>query len=161
MMKKYLLVLFLAAVIYSCGSNSQENSSSASNAPSPTADQTKSAQPAADNDKGVGKFTHVELGAALDAKMAGNGKAIYELKCSACHKLTGEKLVGPGWLGVTERRKPEWILNFVTNTDEMLNKDAKAQSMLEICMVRMPNQNLSDQDARNILEFMRQNDGVK
>lgn len=161
MMKKYLLVLFLAAVIYSCGSNSQENSSSASNAPSSTADQTKSTQPAADNEKGVGKFTHVELGATLDAKMAGNGKAVYELKCSACHKLTGEKLVGPGWLGVTERRKPEWILNFVTNTDEMLNKDAKAQSMLEICMVRMPNQNLSDQDARNILEFMRQNDGVK
>jgi hypothetical protein len=32
---------------------------------------------------------------------------------------------------------------------------------LEICMVRMPNQNLSDEDTRAILEFMRQNDGVK
>jgi len=27
--------------------------------------------------------------------------------------------------------------------------------------VRMPNQNLNDDDARNILEFMRKNDGVK
>jgi hypothetical protein len=27
--------------------------------------------------------------------------------------------------------------------------------------VRMPNQNLSDTDAREILEFMRKNDGVK
>jgi hypothetical protein len=43
----------------------------------------------------------------------------------------------------------------------MIDKDPKAQAMLEICMVRMPNQNLSDDDARNILEFMRKNDGVK
>lgn len=159
-MKKYVLIAFLAAAIYSCGSNSQEKSTPASNATSSSADEAKSSTTGND-EKGVGKFTHVELGATLDTKMAGNGKSVYELKCSACHKLTGEKLVGPGWLGVTGRRKPEWILNFVTNTDEMLNKDAKAQSMLEICMVRMPNQNLSDQDARNILEFMRQNDGVK
>jgi hypothetical protein len=27
--------------------------------------------------------------------------------------------------------------------------------------VRMPNQNLSDDDARNVYEFMRKNDGVK
>jgi hypothetical protein len=43
----------------------------------------------------------------------------------------------------------------------MIDKDPKAQAMLEICMVRMPNQNLSDDDARSILEFMRKNDGVK
>lgn len=160
-MKKYLIVLSFAAVIYSCGSNSQGNSSPAPSPSSSSTDQSKASSSAADDEKGIGKFTHVELGAALDTKMAGSGKSIYELKCSACHKLTGEKLVGPGWLGVTGRRKPEWILNFVTNTDEMLNKDAKAQSMLEVCMVRMPNQNLSDEDARHILEFMRQNDGVK
>jgi len=27
--------------------------------------------------------------------------------------------------------------------------------------VRMPNQNLTDDDARNVYEFMRKNDGVK
>jgi hypothetical protein len=70
-------------------------------------------------------------------------------------------LVGPGWKGVTQRHKPEWILNFVTNTDDMLDKDPKAQAMLEICMVRMPNQNLTDDQAREVLEFMRKNDGVK
>ncbi len=93
--------------------------------------------------------------------MADGGKTIYDMKCAGCHKLTGEKLVGPGWKNVTERRKPEWIMNFVTNTEEMLNKDTSAQAMLEICMVKMPNQNLSDEDARKVLEFMRENDGVK
>jgi hypothetical protein len=71
------------------------------------------------------------------------------------------KLVGPGWKGVTARHTPEWIMNFATNPDAMLAKDPKAQAMLEICLVRMPNQNLTDEDARNIYEFMRKNDGVK
>jgi hypothetical protein len=33
--------------------------------------------------------------------------------------------------------------------------------MLELCLVRMPNQSLTDDDARAILEFMRKNDGLK
>jgi hypothetical protein len=52
-------------------------------------------------------------------------------------------------------------MNFVTNVDEMLNKDPKAQAQLEVCLVRMPNQNLTDDDARAAYEFMRKNDGVK
>jgi cytochrome c551/c552 len=93
--------------------------------------------------------------------MATAGESIAKTKCLSCHKITDEKLVGPGWKDVTKRRKPEWIMNFITNTDEMLSKDAEAQKSLEICLVRMPNQNLSDEDARKVLEFMRQNDGVK
>ncbi len=90
--------------------------------------------------------------------MVDAGQKIYDLKCSSCHHLDNTKLVGPGWKGVTQRRKPEWIMNFVTNTDENLDKNATAQTLLEECMVRMPNQNLSDDDARHILEFMRNND---
>jgi cytochrome c551/c552 len=111
--------------------------------------------------KGIGKFKNVEIAATLDAAMAKKGNDIFDLKCSACHRLTKEKLVGPGWSGVTTRRAPEWIMNFATNTDEMITKDPAAQAMLEECMVRMPNQSLSDDDARHVLEFMRKNDGVK
>jgi mono/diheme cytochrome c family protein len=91
--------------------------------------------------------------------MIAEGKSIYDVKCSSCHKTTGEKLVGPGWKGVTDRRTPEWIMNFVTNTDEMIEKDTAAQNMLEVCLVKMPNQNLAEADARAVLEFMRKNDG--
>lgn len=93
--------------------------------------------------------------------MAAEGKKVYEVKCAACHKLTNEKLVGPGWTGVTKRFSPEWLMNFITNPDAMIDKDPELQAQLEICLVRMPNQNLSDEEARNVLEFMRQNDGVK
>ncbi len=91
--------------------------------------------------------------------MVDKGEQVYKAKCLACHKLTAEKLVGPGWQGVTDRRRPEWILNFLTNTDMMLDKDLVAQQLLVVCVARMPNQNLTNSDARNVLEFMRKNDG--
>ena len=43
----------------------------------------------------------------------------------------------------------------------MLEKDPEAQKLLEQCLVRMPNQNLSIDQARQVLEFMRSNDGEK
>ena len=97
----------------------------------------------------------------LNADWVSAGKHTYELKCQSCHRLTEEKLVGPGWKDVTKRRKPVWIMNMITNVDMMLESDAEAQKLLEQCMVRMPNQNLSKDDARQVLEFMRSNDGEK
>ena len=111
------------------------------------------------NSKGIGRFKDVPLTHPLDAGMIDKGKALYDAKCSACHKLTPEKLVGPGWKGVTDRRTPEWVMNFITNTEVMLDKDLAAQAEVVTCLVRMPNQDLTDDQARQILEFMRQNDG--
>jgi len=91
----------------------------------------------------------------IDTKMADAGKGIYELKCQACHSLSANRVVGPGWKGVTERRKPEWIMNMMLNPDAMLDSDPEAQKQLEECLVRMPNQSLSKDDGRHVLEFMR------
>ncbi|MCX6312984.1 MAG: cytochrome c [Bacteroidetes bacterium] len=117
--------------------------------------------PKSDDKAGVGKFKNVEIADQIDEGMVATGQKVFDVKCMACHKLTDEKLVGPGWKGVTSRRTPEWILNFATNTEEMLNKDATAMSLLEICLVKMPNQNLADEEARGVLEFMRKNDVAK
>jgi hypothetical protein len=43
----------------------------------------------------------------------------------------------------------------------MIDKDPELQAQLELCLVRMPNQSLTDKEARDVLEFMRKNDGVK
>ena len=107
------------------------------------------------------KASDITLGIPLDQAMVSTGKATYELKCQSCHRLTEEKLVGPGWKGVTQRRQPVWILNMITNVEMMLETDPEAQKLLELCLVRMPNQNLAVEDARKVLEFMRSNDGVK
>jgi cytochrome c551/c552 len=161
-MKKLLVLSVLAAslFIYACGG---DEASSDNDSTTEESSGTTSGQPATDYDtaRGQGKFKDVQISASLDAAMAAEGEKVYNVKCGSCHRLTEERLVGPGWKGVTQRNKPEWIMNFVTNTDEMLAKDPKAQSQLEICLVRMPNQNVSDEAARQLYEFMRQNDGVK
>ncbi len=159
-MKKLLILSAAIALIYACSGNTEKKETTEN--PNAVGDLFKedSASKALDA-KGIGKFTNVDISPNLDAKMAAVGNGVYDLKCSSCHKLTEERLVGPGWKDVTVRRKPEWIMNFATNTDEMIDKDPQAQAMLEICMVRMPNQSLSDDDARAVLEFMRKNDGVK
>lgn len=155
------LALFFAA----CGGSGEKDTATTTEPASDSSGEkipnVGGTNPSYDPNRGEGKFHDVKLGDKLDATLATKGEKIAELKCQSCHKMTDEKLVGPGWKGVTSRHKPEWIMNFVTNTDEMITKDPKAQAMLEICMVRMPNQNLSDDDARNVLEFMRKNDGVK
>jgi cytochrome c551/c552 len=157
-MKKLVLIASIAMFLVSCGGG---GSSKAPGATESAADKKDNANPSYDPNRGEGKFTKVDIAANLDATKAAGGEKVFNVKCSSCHKLTDEKLVGPGWKGVTSRHTAEWIMNFATNTDEMLNKDPKAQALLEICLVRMPNQNLSDDDARNIYEFMRKNDGVK
>ncbi|MFN0200033.1 MAG: c-type cytochrome [Bacteroidia bacterium] len=103
----------------------------------------------------------IKLSNPLDANMIASGKKVYDLKCQSCHKLTDEKLVGPGWKGVTKKREPVWIINMIVNVDMMLEKDAEAQKLLELCLVRMPNQSVTNEEARGLLEFMRQNDGEK
>lgn len=155
-MKKLTIVAGLALLVYACAESTSKNSG-----PSEGPAKESTAAPAYDTAKGAGKFTKVDIPASLDAKMAEAGKKVYDLKCAACHKLSDEKLVGPGWKGVTARHTPEWIMNFSTNPDEMLQKDPKAQAMLEICLVKMPNQNLTDDEARQVYEFMRKNDGIK
>jgi mono/diheme cytochrome c family protein len=105
------------------------------------------------------RIEKVEVTNPLNQEWVGKGKAIYDMKCLACHKLDDQRLVGPGWAGVTKRREPVWIMNMVTNVDMMLETDEEAQKLLEQCLVRMPNQNVTTDEARQVLEFMRSNDG--
>ena len=128
----------------------------------PSSSQPSSAPPAAPSPpaspKGIGEVKNVTLTDPFEESMLVSGKAIYDMKCSACHKLTDQKVVGPGWAGVTNRRRPEWVMNMVTNVDVMLDEDPVAQKLLEECLTRMPNQRVSIGDARALLEFMRKND---
>jgi cytochrome c2 len=160
MNKKYLYLLVSGCVTIASGCNQ--------NKPTPETTTTTTTTPAKTdtvvmsmgmNSKGIGRFSDVKLTHPLDDGMVAKGQAIAESKCAACHKMTDEKLVGPGWKGVTDRRAPEWIMNFITNTQVMLDKDLVAQSEVVTCIVRMPNQDLTDEQARQVLEFMRKNDG--
>lgn len=157
-MKRTLIIVALTGLV-ACGGT--ETPSDSSTSTSDAQESGESGNPSYDPNRGEGKFTTVEVGATLDAAMAQNGENISNVKCASCHKMTEERLVGPGWQGVTQRHQLPWLMNFITNPEPMIDKDPKLQAQLEICLVRMPNQNLSDQEAREIVEFMRKNDGVQ
>lgn len=162
-MKQLMYTAAIAGLfcLTSCGGNTTSSSDATSPDASTNTSAATSTNPSDyDPKRGEGKFNaeNVAIGEAIDDAMAKKGEEVQGVKCASCHKVTGEKLVGPGWKGVTQRRTPFWIMNFITNPDPMIDKDPEVQSQLEICLVRMPNQNLNDDEARAILEFMRKND---
>jgi cytochrome c2 len=150
-----IAILLCAVLLNACadGKKANEQTNTAAN---------NSAAANQDDGKGVGpaQFVNIELG-PVNADMVAKGQTVYDIKCSACHSLGEDRKVGPGWKNVTTRHKPEWIMNMMINPDAMLDKDAKAKEQLEVCLVRMPNQNLTFADGRNVLEFMRKHDGAK
>lgn len=107
-------------------------------------------------DKGVGPVADMPL-EALNTSLADKGKAVFEQKCTACHKID-TKYVGPALKDVTKRRTPEWIMNMVLNPEEMTKKDPIAKELFETLLVQMTFQNVSKDETREILEYFRQND---
>ncbi len=155
-MKKSLILSIgiLGIFMTSCGGGGTSESSATTE--TVTANETPAASPS-----GIGEIKSVDLGTGIDAKLAEAGLAIVDMKCTACHQLNDKRLVGPGFQGVTNRRRPEWIMNMITNVDVMLDQDPTAQKLLEECLTRMPNQNITQADARGVLEYLRQNDETK
>lgn len=152
-----LTLLFVTAIlITSCGNSDQKTDSQES-----TSTTTSSTGQTGEVHGSEVKSGEITLSNPLNKDWVSAGKSTYELKCQSCHKLTADRLVGPGWKDVTKKRKPEWIMNMITNVDMMLATDPEAQKLLEQCLVRMPNQNLTKDQAREVLEFMRENDGEK
>jgi mono/diheme cytochrome c family protein len=151
--------VFFAFLLWSCAPDKPKNKEEF---PEQPANNKSAVEDVISNPtKGLGAVKTVTLKSPLELDRVNRGLAIYEMKCSACHKLTDQRIVGPGWKDVTKRRQPEWIMNMITNVDMMLEKDPEAQKLLELCLMRMPNQNMSIGDARDVLEYMRQNDGQK
>ncbi len=88
---------------------------------------------------------------------AKSGKEIFTTLCAACHTVGGGKRVGPDLLGVTERRKADWLVKFVKSSQSMVNAgDPVAKALLEEFKVPMPDQNLSDTEIKAVLEYTKQ-----
>lgn len=152
---KYVIALFvLPLFMASCGGGGGET-----NQTPPPAKQTAKAAPADPmkdwkNNKGIGPVTSVTLG-EIDPAMAEEGKAIFEEMCSACHKVD-KKFIGPSPKGLLDRRTPEWAMNMILNPEEMIQKDPIAKQLLvEANGAPMANQNLTEEQARKVLEYFR------
>jgi cytochrome c5 len=110
--------------------------------------------------KVYGKIQHVDVPETIDASMAGAGKEIFETKCNACHKYD-ERYVGPALGKVTHRRTPEYVMNMILDTETMIENDDTVKCLMQEYLMRMPNQDVNEKDARNVLEHLRDYAGKK
>ena len=147
-----LLAFLLLFGVIGCSSDKSEPAA-ASDAPKPKSMLAEEPDPMAN--KGLGPVTSVEMSAAVDQAMADKGKAVYEKMCMACHKPT-EKFIGPAPKGILDRRSPEWVMNMILNPEQMVKEDPIAKKLLtEFNGSPMANQHLTQDEARQVLEYFR------
>ena len=108
--------------------------------------------PTLDN-KGIGPIKEVKLGAIDDALVA-KGKEVFKANCTACHKIK-KRYIGPPMKDVIKRRSPEWIMNMILNSTEMLEKDPVAKALITEYNAPMAQQQIAEKDVRAILEYLR------
>ena len=147
---KLITILTLGVLMSSCGGEKAKKE-----ADSPVAEEVKKEITKVDpmTDKGVGKIKSVTLG-EIDPALVAEGEIIYKAKCTACHKIS-KRFVGPGLKGITERRTPEWIMNMILDPELMVMENEIARQLLIEYSAPMANQNLTEDEARKILEYFR------
>ncbi|WP_121966463.1 cytochrome c [Myroides sp. N17-2] len=106
------------------------------------------------DNKGFGPVKELKLG-DIDKALADKGQEIYKNMCTACHK-PDKKFIGPAPKGILDRRSPEWVMNMILNPEVMIEKDPLAKDLLkEFNGAPMANQNLTEEEARAVLEYFR------
>lgn len=103
---------------------------------------------------GIGPITEVVVLGAPDHALAEQGEKLFTQKCSACHKM-GEKYVGPPLGGIVDRLGPTFVMNMALNPEGMYTRHPDVKKLLGEYMTQMPNQQLTQPDARAIVEYLR------
>lgn len=121
----------------------------------PTQSTTKPSETIDLTNKGVGPIKSITLASEIDQAMATHGKDVYDKMCLACHRI-GKKFIGPPPNGILERRTPEWVMNMILDPEGMVKNDELARKLLmEFNGSPMANQNLTEEEARAVLEYFR------
>ena len=151
-----ILSLFVITLLVGCGeSENKKEVSYGKKAPAKVENKTPASTRIVLDNKGVGPISSVALAAEIDQQMALYGKEVYEKMCTACHKAE-KKFIGPSPKGILERRSPEWVMNMILNPEVMVKEDPLAKDLLmEFNGSPMANQNLTEEEARAVLEYFR------
>ncbi|MFA5923820.1 MAG: SCO family protein [Methylococcaceae bacterium] len=84
------------------------------------------------------------------------GEDLFRSRCRSCHSLGNEGGLGPGLLGVTQRRDRTWLANWIKTPDKLLaEKDPLALDLFNrYKKIVMPNFRLSDADVEALITYM-------
>jgi mono/diheme cytochrome c family protein len=160
---KIITVLFITLLV-SCGGKEEkkeETNSFQKKAPTEKKETPKETKvvPASERvdlvNKGIGPVKSLVLPPEIDQAMAAEGEEIFKKNCTACHR-PDKKFIGPAPKGVLDIRTPEWVMNMILNPEGMVQEDPLAKELLiEFNGSPMANQNLTEEQARKVLEYFR------
>ncbi|MCG2459421.1 cytochrome c [Flavobacteriaceae bacterium F89] len=157
-MKKLFAFMVLGGLIIGCGDKKEKKDSFEVTRPKKEVKEAK-AQPVGVpvdmNNKGVGPIKSVKFDAEINKDLAAKGEKTFSTICVACH-MPDQKLIGPALKGIYDRRSPEWVMNMILVPDQMIKEDPIAKALVaENNNAIMINQNLSEEDARAVAEYLR------
>lgn len=155
---KIILVFFVSTLI-SCGGSDNSDATEDSDPPqsmiSAEPQSLEEAEKGWQTNIGVGPIGVFELPTEIDQTMVESGKVAYEAKCTACHK-PDKDFIGPSPKGIMERRTAAWVMNMIMDPEGMIKKDPIAKQLLiKFNGAPMANQNLTEEEARAVLEYFR------
>jgi len=157
-MKKSIQIIALAILLIGCGEKKEEKKDGFEMSRAKKEVKTEAASdgvPVDMDNKGIGPVTSVSFEGEIDPELAKKGEAKFQMICTACHMI-GQRMIGPDLTGVYDRRSPEWVMNMILNPDGMLKEDPIAKALLkEYNNMVMTNQNLSEEEARAVAEYLR------
>lgn len=136
------LVILGAALAAGCGGGAKNQDASAGAAGVPASGSKYDAGPRAAE-------------APVDAAMAAHGEELFKTKgCSACHAF-GARLSGPDLSGVASRRTAAWMENQILHPEVMTKEDPISRQLMATYALQMPNQGLTPDEARAVIEFLK------
>lgn len=95
----------------------------------------------------------------FDSTLAASGQKAFAARgCEACHGVGTGRKVGPDLAGMTARQDPQWVQDFIQDPESKLNSDPYAKKLLETYLTRMPDQQVTPDEARAIAEYLRGHD---
>lgn len=152
-MKRLVTLLIPFAFLFSiqaCGGEDPSERKTGADAP-----QQEEGLSAFELEHGIGPITErINLSEEPDVDLVVKGRDIYEMKCEMCHNMQG-RMVGPALGDVTDRRSAEFVMNMILNPGGMAREHPEGKKLLREYMTVMPFQNVKEDEAKAIVEFLR------
>ncbi|WP_298894488.1 cytochrome c [uncultured Psychroserpens sp.] len=158
-----LMLVFFVTLLLSCGGKEEEKKEQVTvvkkektvKKDTPKSTSVKASEKVDLTNKGVGPITSLTLNDGIDQALATEGAEVFKKMCTACHR-PNKKFIGPAPSGILERRTPEWVMNMILDPEGMVKNDPLAKELLiEFNGSPMANQNLTEEEARAVLEYFR------
>ena len=148
-----LLIVVAGTAVLGCGAKQEAADTQTSTASAPTSGSSSPAALPANLDQGprAGEASYDEAKAEV-------GEGLFQTKgCSACHGF-GKRVSCPDLAGVSMRRTQAWLESQILHPDVMTKQDPIARQLFAQFSLQMPNQGLTQDEARSVIEFLKHKD---